>query len=225
MKGKKFYIAAAIIGAALLATQSSISTCKASEPPSHTSFDYAIAGDTLKGKKFVYANSTEGYVNVRKQPTTQSEKLGELRNGGAGALYLSRKGEWFKVLYHGDTAYVINRYAQIGKPTQAPVENRYYYIVIGSFEHIEFAKKTADNLPDVMRRPVYRQVVGGKEKYRICESCFDSRDKAILRKKELDLRYGESDIWIWETRGMAECLYCPTSSREGSSRIKPLTPQ
>ena len=184
--------------------------------------------DTLPQQSFVYAHSEDGYVNVRRQPSTKSEKLGELHNGGAGALYLGRDGDWLKVLFHGETAYVYSRYARVGQTAGEPAakaEARYYYIVIATFENAEYAKKAADGLPDNMRRPVYRTIVGGKEKYRICESCFTSRDKALIRKKELDLRYGESDIWVWETRSLADCLYCPTSTQQGTTRITPLQPK
>jgi len=213
-----------LIATALLTLQAHLSTCNASQPRPTV----AMQQDTLPQQSFVYAHSEDGYVNVRRQPSTKSEKLGELHNGGAGALYLGRDGDWLKVLFHGETAYVYSRYARVGQTAGEPAakaEARYYYIVIATFENAEYAKKAADGLPDNMRRPVYRTIVGGKEKYRICESCFTSRDKALIRKKELDLRYGESDIWVWETRSLADCLYCPTSTQKGSTRITPLQPK
>ncbi len=227
MKGKKHYIAAIAITAILLTYQGGISICAASEPLTQACLHHSTEGDTLQKKTFVYAHSSDGYVNVRKKPSTSSDKLGELRNGGAGALYLGREGSWLKVLYHGEPAYVYSLYAQIGQSssTSAPVEKHYFYIVIASFENAELAKKTADELPDIMRRPVYRHNIDGNAKYRICESCFTTRDKALTRKKELDIRYGESDIWIWETSGLADCIYCPTSTRQGNSRIVPLSPR
>ena len=213
-----------LIATALLTLQAHLSTCTASKPQQAV----ITQQDTLPQQSFVYAHSEDGYVNVRRQPSTKSEKLGELHNGGAGALYLGRDGDWLKVLFHGETAYVYSRYARVGQTAGEPAakaEARYYYIVIATFENAEYAKKAADGLPDNMRRPVYRTIVGGKEKYRICESCFTSRDKALIRKKELDLRYGESDIWVWETRSLADCLYCPTSTQQGSTRITPLQPK
>ncbi len=213
-----------LIATALLTLQAHLSTCTASKPQQAV----ITQQDTLPQQSFVYAHSEDGYVNVRRQPSTKSEKLGELHNGGAGALYLGRDGDWLKVLFHGETAYVYSRYARVGQTAGEPAakaEARYYYIVIATFENAEYAKKAADGLPDNMRRPVYRTIVGGKKKYRICESCFTSRDKALIRKKELDLRYGESDIWVWETRSLADCLYCPTSTQQGSTRITPLQPK
>ena len=213
-----------LIATALLTLQAHLSTCTASKPQQAV----ITQQDTLPQQSFVYAHSEDGYVNVRRQPSTKSEKLGELHNGGAGALYLGRDGDWLKVLFHGETAYVYSRYARVGQTAGEPAakaEARYYYIVIATFENAEYAKKAADGLPDNMRRPVYRTIVGGKEKYRICESCFTSRDKALIRKKELDLRYGESDIWVWETRSLADCLYCPTSTQKGTTRITPLQPK
>lgn len=207
-----------------LTLQAHLSTCNASQPRPTV----AMQQDTLPQQSFVYAHSEDGYVNVRRQPSTKSEKLGELHNGGAGALYLGREGDWLKVLFHGEKAYVYSRYAQVGQAAAEPAataDQRYFYIVIATFENAEYAKKAADGLPDNMRRPVYRTIVGGKEKYRICESCFTSRDKALIRKKELDLRYGESDIWVWETRSLADCLYCPTSTQQGTTRITPLQPK
>ena len=213
-----------LIATALLTLQAHLSTCTASKPQQAV----ITQQDTLPQQSFVYAHSEDGYVNVRRQPSTKAEKLGELHNGGAGALYLGRDGDWLKVLFHGETAYVYSRYARVGQTAGEPAakaEARYYYIVIATFENAEYAKKAADGLPDNMRRPVYRTMVGGKEKYRICESCFTTRDKALIRKKELDLRYGESDIWVWETRSLADCLYCPTSTQQGSTRITPLQPK
>ena len=61
--------------------------------------------------KMVYANDVAGYVNVRKEPTVKSEALGRLEKGGKGAKYIATEGEWYKVEYKGQTAYVKSVYA------------------------------------------------------------------------------------------------------------------
>lgn len=61
--------------------------------------------------KKVYANSKDGYVNVRSQPNTQSKILGRLTKGGAGARYVETVGEWYKIRYKDSDAYVKSIYA------------------------------------------------------------------------------------------------------------------
>ena len=54
----------------------------------------------------VYANSYDGYLNVRAQPTTRSQVLGTLRNGPEGAVLLGVEGKWVKVRINGIEGYV-----------------------------------------------------------------------------------------------------------------------
>ena len=54
----------------------------------------------------VYANSYDGYLNVRAQPTTRSQVLGTLRNGPEGAVLLGVEGKWVKVRVNGIEGYV-----------------------------------------------------------------------------------------------------------------------
>ena len=222
---KKLRMNAILVACTLFMLQGNYAPCHASGHNPIPNVPSSVGADTLKQNVYVYAHSDDGFVNVRKQPSTRSAKVGELRNGGAGALFLGHDGEWLKVRYNGEQAYVYSRYARIGKAPEATSERSYYYIVIASFEDLKQAKETAEDLPNSMRRPVYRFTSDGKAKYRICESCFDTRDKALTHKKELDLRYGESDIWILENRGLADCIYCPGVTRGANNRIRPLSPQ
>ena len=60
----------------------------------------------------VYANSYDGYLNVRAQPTTQSQILARLNNGPDGAELLGVEGSWSKVRVNGVVGYVSSKYLQ-----------------------------------------------------------------------------------------------------------------
>lgn len=82
----------------------------------------------------VYANSYDGYLNVRAQPTTRSQVLGTLRNGPEGAVLLGVEGKWSKVRVNGVEGYVSSAYVQ-STPTQPVYINA--SAVVGHFGSID----------------------------------------------------------------------------------------
>lgn len=198
----------------------------------------------VKNKKKVYAHSEDGFVNIRSEASVKSDALGRLHVGDAGLDYLGTEGDWYKVSYKGGVGYVKNIYAQVTdgeapatttpataasttttSKTTAPVakSNTVYYVVIASFEDFNRARTTTNNLPDALLSPIYKVVDNGKVKYRICESCHSSYAKAKARINQLDNYYGKSDLWIWESKGLAQCAYLPKGL--DGNMMKELTPQ
>ena len=83
----------------------------------------------------VYSNCYDGYLNVRSQPTTNSQILGELRNGPEGAELLGVEGKWSKVRVNGIEGYVSSNYLQ-STPTDPVHINA--AAVIGTWYNEEF---------------------------------------------------------------------------------------
>ena len=177
--------------------------------------------------KKVYAKSEDGYVNVRSKPSAQSEKLGQLTVGGPGVKYLATEGDWTKIEYKGREAYMKSCYVSTDSVVAAakakPADGKLYYVVIASFSELEGAKKTTDKLPAEFKSPVYKSQKDGKTMYRICESCYDTKEKAQARINQLNKRFGNSDLWIWEVDSKASCVYTPTAS--DGKKVSPLTPR
>ena len=53
----------------------------------------------------VYANGYDGYVNIRKAPTTKSAVIGRLRNGNDYAVQVGVQGNWIMVEYNNTIGY------------------------------------------------------------------------------------------------------------------------
>lgn len=62
--------------------------------------------------RMVYANSYDGYVNVRAAASKQSKVVCKLYNGGDGAERLGTEGNWVKIRYDGKVGYVHRDYIQ-----------------------------------------------------------------------------------------------------------------
>lgn len=82
----------------------------------------------------IYANAYDGYVNIRKQPTNKSAKLGQFRNGPEGAILLEDLGKWVKIMVGGVTGYVLKQFTQrtptiayTGNVSADWIEGVYYY--------------------------------------------------------------------------------------------------
>jgi uncharacterized protein YgiM (DUF1202 family) len=67
----------------------------------------------------LYANSYDGYVNVRAAASSKSKVVCKLYNGDDGAERLGTEGNWVKIRYNGKVGYVHKDYIQ-NTPT-APV--------------------------------------------------------------------------------------------------------
>ena len=105
----------------------------------------------------------------------------------------------------------------------AKKSKKVYYVVAGSYSSFEEAKKTAENISEVMFYSVYKVNVKGKVAYRLCCECFYTREKA----QEFINEYGPSfcdKMWIWESNGLGNCVYRPLSPADGETRIPLLKP-
>ncbi|MCR4853504.1 MAG: SPOR domain-containing protein [Prevotella sp.] len=85
-----------------------------------------------------------------------------------------------------------------------------YYVVIGSFESLAEAKSFARDKSELYTSVVYKAKDNGKTLYRICNESF--HNKADARRYLADCKDGPSPLnkaWIWESDGVAECVYNP----------------
>ncbi len=62
--------------------------------------------------RMVYANSYDGYVNVRAAANSKSKVVCKLYNGADGAERLGAEGNWVKIRYNGKVGYVHKNYIQ-----------------------------------------------------------------------------------------------------------------
>lgn len=70
-------------------------------------------GEGRNRDSYVYADSYDGFVNIRSQPKAGSSIMGKLVNGGTGIVYLGNRGNWYIVSYYGKVGFVDSRYAYI----------------------------------------------------------------------------------------------------------------
>lgn len=173
----------------------------------------------------VYANASDGYVNMREEPNANAFIVDVLFTGGKPAKLLDRQGNWLHIDYDGQKGYVNSKYVTVGtKPKAKPLQRTLYYVVIQSFSTLDAAKTRAEDMPDALLSPVYRAVDKGKTYYRICTGCFLDRKQAEAQQKEIK-EFNGADTWIWATKGFADCVYRPESLYDGAIRIAPLTPR
>lgn len=67
--------------------------------------------DDYSDDLYVYSNANDGFLNIRKSPSTNATIIGEIVNGGEGAQFIERSGKWIKVRFHGKVGYVHGSYA------------------------------------------------------------------------------------------------------------------
>ena len=71
----------------------------------------------------VYSNAYDGYVSIRVEPSSKSEKIGEFRNGPDGAILLEKTNEyWWKIDNNGIVGFVSNSNLQ-STPTKTADPN------------------------------------------------------------------------------------------------------
>ena len=174
----------------------------------------------------VYSNASDGFLNVRSQPSPKGTIIGQLFTGGSGALYLGKKGNWYEIRFNGNTGYVNSRFASFRRTGISGDRNRMVYMVVmGSYEHLDEAKKAAEAvMQDWLPHVVYKGTSNGKTVYRMCVSCYYSRQRAEGHIKELKPMIPGMDFWVWESKGMPECVYCPKGLSD-ETFDSPLTPQ
>ena len=242
---------------------------------------------------YVYSNSNDGNVNIRKEPSAKAEAIGILYTNGNGVRLIDDSGSWWKVetddgVGFVNSKYVIKRHPQAGeetaittkpiievitdkdsldkeeeevkkqniesasesktkqdktaqsksstseqtsKPSQAQSTSqqasksnnkKVYYVVVSSWQDFEKAKTSYGKIPDALEGPIYKVKSNGKTIYRMCSSCHSTKEKAQAEVNKIK-KYTNSDIWIWESDGLGECVY--TSVDAKGDKMRPLSPR
>jgi len=185
-----------------------------------------MAGETGANDS-IYSKSSDGYLNIRQQPTTKSPVIGQLFTGSTGARLMGKTGNWYIVMLDGKTGYVHASYASTKRqPLPGNRSRTVYMVVMQSFATREEAKKGAEAfMQDWLPHVIYKGTANGKATYRLCIGSFYSRQRADAFVKQTQKALGgQASLWIWETKGLPECIYCPESLQDDMFDT-PLIPQ
>ena len=174
----------------------------------------------------VYSKASDGYLNIRQRPSAKSKVVGQLFTGSTGARLLGKEGNWLRVVKEGKTGYVHCAYAAFRRaPIPGDRQRRVYMVVLSSFDTYEKAKAGAEAfMQDWLNHVIYKGYANGKAVYRLCTACYYSREKAQACVAELDKALSPGIAWIWESKGMPECVYCPEGLNDETFDT-PLVPQ
>lgn len=160
----------------------------------------------------VVSIADDGFLNIREMPVASSKIVGKLLTGGKGAEYLGSTGRWIRVRFDGVEGYVNGGFARIqGLEEQSlrvpGAKSRVYYVVIGSFENLDEAKKTVELLPDALDDvSIYRAKDKGKTVYRMSAGCYYKQAEA-QRQVDGIKQYLDREAWVWTSDGVAPCVY------------------
>ena len=175
----------------------------------------------------VVSIADDGFLNIREMPMASSKIVGRLITGGEGAEYLGSTSNWINVRYKGVEGYVNGKYARIqGLEEQSMrvkgAKGKVYYVVIGSYESIDEAKKSTEVLPDALDGSnIYRTTAKGKTVYRLCAGCYYKRKDAQSQVDGINEYLGR-EAWVWESDGVAPCVYQGIAP---SGELTPMGPQ
>ena len=168
-------------------------------------------------QQMVYSISSDGFLNIREQPTSHSSIVGVLYTGGDGAKLLGQQGKWYNVEYQGRQGYVNSSYATCSsaKPTSTSAttsHRKVYYVVLGSYDNLEYARSYANSWsgPNSNRLSVYRTIVYGTVKFRVCNFCSYSMSSAKDMVQLVANNTGQT-AWVWPSDGLADCVYSVSS--------------
>lgn len=176
------------------------------------------------GKKLVYSISTDGFVNVRKSPNVSSKIVGVLATNRKGAVLISNKGTWWKVRIDNVVGYVNSKYVKLSStPVKISGLPTVYYVVVATCNSMSEVKQFFYNCSDALDgSPVYKDIEGGKEVYKVCVACHSTLSDAKETVNLTNNLFGDGFAKIWTTQGLAECVYLPMTPA-GEMAI-PLTP-
>lgn len=65
-----------------------------------------VDGVNVYSKPKIYANSFDGFLNIRTAPSTNGKIVGEFRNGEIPGYVIKQEGNWAKIYYQDVTGYV-----------------------------------------------------------------------------------------------------------------------
>lgn len=75
-----------------------------------------VDGVNVYTKPKIYADSFDGFVNMRSLPSSKGNIVGKFRNGQVPGYAIKQEGNWIKIYYKGLTGYVYKKYTT-SKPT------------------------------------------------------------------------------------------------------------
>lgn len=99
-----------------------------------------------------------------------------------------------------------------------------YYIVCGSYSSLDDAIRQSENMSEVLFYPVYKAKVNGKTVYRLCCECYYNKADAEKDLNGILSGFKADDWWIWQSKGLAKCVYQPYSPKGDGERIPVLKP-
>lgn len=181
-----------------------------------------LPDDENKEEIIVYCCSSDGFVNIRQQPTVQSAILGKLNAGGRGALVLDSSGKWWKVRDNNVVGYVHSSQIttdfarskaaadklarQSSKNTTNANKGTTYYVVIGSYSSLAEVKKVRLEADIFAGSPVYKTTQNGKTVYRICPFEFSTKAKADQYARDIKNSFW-TDAWVWASNEKPQQVY------------------
>lgn len=178
-------------------------------------------------KPMVYCISDDGFLNIREFPIASSKILGKLLTGGEGAEYLASSGNWYFVRLKGTVGYVNSKYAKLVGLEESSMkvsgaDKKVFYVVVGTYESLDEAKKAMIVQPDALDGSnVYRaKDKNGRTVFRMCPGCYYSRAEAQEQVQALNEYLGIKS-WIWESDGVAPCVYQGIGLNGEPSQIGP----
>ena len=68
-----------------------------------------VDGVNVYTKSKIYANSFDGYLNMRTAPSTSAKIVGAFRNGEMPGYVIKQEGNWVKIYYQGVIGYVYKK--------------------------------------------------------------------------------------------------------------------
>ena len=164
-------------------------------------------------KPMVYSIADDGFLNIREYPKASAPILGKLLTGGEGAEYLGSSGDWYNVRYKGVEGYVNGKFAKLtgleeSSMRVAGANKKVYYVVVGTYSSLAEAKKAMIVQPDALDGSnVYRaKDKNGRTVFRLCPGCYYNRADAQEHAKGLN-DFLDIGAWIWESDGVAPCVY------------------
>ena len=84
--------------------------------------DSTYASDYRQGADLVYADSYDGFLNIRATPSSKGTIIGKFRNGPQGAVKLGVSGNWMEIEYDGIVGYVAKSYVSTTPTKEVTVD-------------------------------------------------------------------------------------------------------
>lgn len=84
--------------------------------------DSTYASNYRQDADLVYADSYDGFLNIRATPSSKGTIIGKFRNGPQGAVKLGVSGNWMEIEYDGIVGYVAKSYVSTTPTKEVTVD-------------------------------------------------------------------------------------------------------